>query len=370
MPPIYTGSLAPKKKGELQDIASSLGIVNDGTKEDLTSRIKKHLDDNPELEEDSRFAGLYGRGRKRSAPPPSQSNGLVPTLNKRTASRTMVLPPLPETPERTTTAVVLDGTPSSLPPLPESTAPSLSVVQRLTAIVPSGTAAKFTEQIITRYKAARVEENSSEMLQTSRTFLSNSLNIWSLTALTDLALILYYVIPWKYTSLRDYSYSSPIFNDVQVPYPPSSVFYASAFYSVLIHWALPSLVIPSLFGFLISFNGNGVNFDPLTASIMRLAAQIAWTFPTPASSLKNNKLEVLVYGAYGLDVLGQRWRVLTAGVALLFAFAEQISKAPAFAGGVRKSVKGGKKEPGVIQESISTSRRLAIEEAGESSEVD
>ncbi|KAH8823095.1 hypothetical protein DL96DRAFT_1818871 [Flagelloscypha sp. PMI_526] len=253
------------------------------------------------------------------------------------------IPPLLDTPEGTITASVLDGTRSSLPPLPElpeSTRPSLGVVLRLIPIVPR-TAATLTTQIITNSNGAR--------------FLSNSLNIWSLTALTDLALILYSVILWKYASLRDYSYSSPIFNDVRIPYPPSSVFYASAFYSILIHWALPSLVILSLFGFLISFNEDCVNFDSLTASIMRLAAQ----------------LEVLVYGAYRFDVIEQRWRVLTAGVALLFAFAEQISKAPAFATGARAGVKGGgKKEPGVIQESISSSRRLVIEEAGESSEVD
>lgn len=112
---------------------------------------------------------------------------------------------------------------------------------------------------------------------------------------------------------------------VSVPYPPLATFQTTAFWLTLGHWSLPALFIPALFGTLISFrpapqqsptstHNPNLPFDALTASIIRLAAHIAYPFASvDATSVQ------------GMDVLGWRWRVLGAGVGLAFAFAEAIS---------------------------------------------
>lgn len=72
---------------------------------------------------------------------------------------------------------------------------------------------------------------------------------------------------------------------------------------------------------------DAMAFDPLTASITRLAAQIAYPF----CSLD------LQSGICGLDVIGFKLRVWYASLALAFAFAETISGAPqAFAQTLRR----------------------------------
>lgn len=102
----------------------------------------------------------------------------------------------------------------------------------------------------------------------------------------------------------------------------------------------------------------------MTASIIRLFSQLAWEFPHPRAP-PANKLDVLIHGVHGIDVLGQRWRVLTAAAALMFAFAERISTAPV--GGGNSSVKVEGPGRALVQTSIS---RRAIQEAEPSSEVD
>jgi len=109
------------------------------------------------------------------------------------------------------------------------------------------------------------------------------------------------------------------------------VFYSSAFWTVLLHWAIPTLIFPTLVGCIVSFNPKNIPapantpnsspatpFDPLTSSIVRLAAQSAYPYDKIASHSN----------IVGLDVLGHKWRVLSASVGLAFAFAEAIAGAP------------------------------------------
>jgi hypothetical protein len=97
----------------------------------------------------------------------------------------------------------------------------------------------------------------------------------------------------------------------------------------ILQWAIPTLIIPAVVGNVVSFNlpsphaqsstGPPVPpFDPLTASIARLAAQVGYPFALIGQNMQIS----------GLDVLGFKWRVLNASVALAFSFAEAIAGAP------------------------------------------
>jgi hypothetical protein len=121
-------------------------------------------------------------------------------------------------------------------------------------------------------------------------------------------------------------------------YPPLGTFQTIAFWTVLLHWFIPTVLSPLVIGNLISFNPtlnqrqrednkDVVIFDPLTAAIVRLAAQIAYPY-TPLD---------IRSGVQGLDVLGFKLRVWSASLGLAFAFAETISGAPqAFAQTLRR----------------------------------
>lgn len=63
MPSIYSGALQPKKKVELQQIAEALSLATTGTKDDIQTRIKDHLDLH-DLSDDPQFGGLYAAKRK------------------------------------------------------------------------------------------------------------------------------------------------------------------------------------------------------------------------------------------------------------------------------------------------------------------
>ncbi|KAF5326077.1 hypothetical protein D9611_000905 [Ephemerocybe angulata] len=358
MAPIaYAGALQPKKKSELQEIALALRISDQGTKDELQLRIKKHLDINSMLEENPQFAGLYGR-RKRSvqpqlAPPTAVSEkprsssriagslGLdpiresTPAKDLRDVSHFLKHPPAsPEqqqcTPQQSPRNAIDFGTPSSLPPLPETAPPSpaKSIVEAFASKPAEVRAA------VQRFHEQEILPHGTEFLEATRQFLSNSRNIWTVTALFEVLYILYSVIPWRYAQIPLSAKGEN--SALSVPYPPLSTFQTSTFWLVLLHWAIPTLFAPALVGNLISFNPQPappsqqernpskgptptpIPFDPLTAAIVRVAASLAY----PYASLSTAE------HVYGLDVLGYNLRVFNSGVGLAFAFAEAIQVAP------------------------------------------
>jgi hypothetical protein len=113
-----------------------------------------------------------------------------------------------------------------------------------------------------------------------------------------------------------------------VPSPQWAFFQTPSFWMVILHWSIPTLIIPAIVGHIVSFSPTTqstlpgtppmASFDPLTASIIRLAAQVGYPYP----HLEQGRPDL------GLDVLGFRWRVLISAVGLAFSFAEAIAGAP------------------------------------------
>ena len=154
-----------------------------------------------------------------------------------------------------------------------------------------------------------------------------------------------------------------------INYPPLLVFKTSVFWLVLLHWALPTVIIPASIGCVITFNRahlkrNHLNdmpvapIDPLTASIIRLVGHIVYPYASIAS-----KSDIV-----GLDVLGSNWRILDAATGLAFAFAEAIAAAPqVFADTIVQE-----ERQDTVNEDVVLPGRRAIAAAGEESsgEVD
>ncbi|KAK0236877.1 hypothetical protein EDD85DRAFT_1023641 [Armillaria nabsnona] len=281
----FSGSLQPKKKADLQNIATSLGISDAGTKDELQLRIKKHLDNNQDvLEGDPQYAGLYGirsRGgavaRKPSLQPQLPSSRLAPPKETTPPSprRPVPMDPIVETPGRGEVSVMLKSiTPfvprtSSLPPLPSS-AGSISTI--ITA--PKGLSA----MVIRRVEAVK----KGETLLKTRSWMSNSAHIWLLSAFIEFFALLGVIVPWAWTAI----------GGIEVPYP---LLQSRVLWMEIACWAGPTVVVPGLVGYLVSYRGRD-GFDPLTGWVVRLAGM------------------VLVEEA--------RWRVVTASVGVAFAFAE------------------------------------------------
>ncbi|KAL9710588.1 hypothetical protein Ac2012v2_006126 [Leucoagaricus gongylophorus] len=330
----YTGALQPKKKSELQDIALALKISDQGTKDELQIRIKKHLDDHSELEDDPSFSGLYGRRKRSVQPQPVIARAEPVPAEQRVGRRVGPLEPIPAVITTPTKGTIQVSPPlvHAISPIESTPRHSLQPVSEKVVLPPSSPVSpvksiiQMSADIAAKVQEIRPNYCGQELLFTLRQYLSDSHHILLLTALYELLYILYLIIPWKNTEV---SLSSNGTITVPCIYPPLSTFQTGAFWTVLLHWAVPTVVTPGIIANLISFNPSFnqsssnnsrsfLTYDPLTASITRLAAHIAY----PYSSFD------LQSGVYGLDVLGFKFRVWSASLSLAFAFAETISGAP------------------------------------------
>lgn len=347
MAPItFSGTIPSKKKADLQAIAVALDISDTGTKEDLQGRIKRHLEQHQsKYEDDPTFSGLYGKRKKNSQPPigrfipsspaeqekpqkspqvtrsrrivPHDSREITPVDDMRNVS--MMLKNLPISPDAESTPnTSAKPSPQKEQRKPESTRPVASIQKSRPISKPI---AELACESFVKLQVS-VQQHTRTTLLTTRAVLSDSTNIWFLTALLELFYILYMVIPWQTFELAPGSRSQFY---LAIPYPPARTFLQPSFWTVLIHWSIPTIFIPIVFGLLVSFhpaNSTSVRtprvvaLDPLSASIVRLAAHVAYPFRSLETSLQ------------GIDVIGQRWRLLTASVVVAFAFAEAIFNAP------------------------------------------
>ena len=60
---VFTGRMSSYKKNDFRALAIALGLSDKGTNTELSSRIKGHLDQHPDLHSNPRFAGLYATGK-------------------------------------------------------------------------------------------------------------------------------------------------------------------------------------------------------------------------------------------------------------------------------------------------------------------
>jgi acetyl-CoA carboxylase alpha subunit len=63
----FVGSLASKKKADLQEIAGAVSLSEDGTKDVLVQRINSFFDSNPLQRNSPRFSGLFRRVQRCSS---------------------------------------------------------------------------------------------------------------------------------------------------------------------------------------------------------------------------------------------------------------------------------------------------------------
>ncbi|KAG9311014.1 hypothetical protein JVU11DRAFT_8910 [Chiua virens] len=319
---VYAGSLQSKRKADLREIALALRISDAGTKEDVQQRIRKHLDNNQTtLEDNPTFSGLFGK-RKKNTPQPTQAfstTSPAPESVEVISEKKLTSPPstrltrrrpLAEStpvPEIREVSLMLknaavspseEETPSVPPITPKQERSFLFTPRSILRSIPRPT----LELADTTFKSLQTgaKENACLYLLTSRSILSNSLHISLVTAFLEILYILYRVIPWNFLE-------------------------SSVFWSVLLHWSIPTLIIPIILGYVISFHPANTTsarvprvlpLDPLTASISRLAAQYGYPYKFLDATIE------------GIDVVGLEWRILNAAVGVAFAFAEAIYMAP------------------------------------------
>ncbi|KAG6335060.1 hypothetical protein ID866_4038 [Astraeus odoratus] len=191
------------------------------------------------------------------------------------------------------------------------------------------------------------EQTANQLLFTSRLILSNSINIWLISVLVELVYILRVSVPWKRVDLLPLQSHGV---SLSIHYAPLATFQSPTFWTILVHWAIPSVIIPVISGSLVSFhpaNSPAARmrrarfFDPLTASVMRVAAQYAYPY------------EALKLSTECVDVLGPHWRLLIASVAAALTFAEAIATAPAAYAEAKLRPRGTPRRAALLEETAS-----------------
>ncbi|KAI6118104.1 hypothetical protein F5141DRAFT_1096164, partial [Pisolithus sp. B1] len=336
---VYTGSLQVKKKSELREIAVALHISDKGTRDDLLLRIRKHLEENQQLENDPVFVGLFSKLKRSVQPQSTTASRSAPS--SASESPGVVLVQQIESPKHTRSTrrfnvpdIVRESTPApdvrevsmmlKKPPLsPEARAATdrdradsceLGVPGEVVPSAPKSILRSIptpsVERAVSSLKGVQADANQAaiQFLFSSRLVLSSTTNIWLISLFMELLHILYIIIPWKAFELL----------------PPQSVWGHSlssspTLWTILVHWAIPTIIVPALVGSLISFNPRAprsLYFDALTASVTRVAVHYIY----PYDALKS-QVECV-------DILGSRWRLLEASVLAALAFAEAIALAP------------------------------------------
>ncbi|EJD43027.1 hypothetical protein AURDEDRAFT_114874 [Auricularia subglabra TFB-10046 SS5] len=307
----YTGALKPKKKSELQEIATNLSVSASGTKDELEQRIRDHLDANEhKLIDDPMYAGLYSRKKRQTT-----ANLTVPSIHTPGHSDDESTPPpaARNTRKASRGAVALRNKEHSLVPveptqLPLPPSPVRSLINEVREVI------EEPAVVVERVRASELLRGSEVFLENLRTFISHSGNIATITVVSELLFIVYTIVPWSYFHIP----LTPPFKSTgvdksgviaHIPYaPPAYVASAAPWHAVLL-WALPTLIIPQLFGALISFSTPRRKVDPLSAAIVRVACAVAGQW------------------GVGEGVLATKWRILSASLAAAFALAETIESA-------------------------------------------
>ncbi|EGN93340.1 hypothetical protein SERLA73DRAFT_78648 [Serpula lacrymans var. lacrymans S7.3] len=83
---VFNGALSGKAKLDLQLIATALNLSADGKKQEVLDCIKTHFQENPDLETNSRFSGLFGARTRRQALAPNGPQGITPPPPPSTSS--------------------------------------------------------------------------------------------------------------------------------------------------------------------------------------------------------------------------------------------------------------------------------------------
>lgn len=129
----------------------------------------------------------------------------------------------------------------------------------------------------------------------------------------------------EFTGIAYKTYTT-VYHPSAPPASPSSidpVTFLQALAHITFHWTLPTVVLPAIAGFLISFNrdrpANSFAFNPLTAAITCVAANLAYSFPAPEGPIAS---------ITSTDVLGVQLRVWAASLNLAFAVADAIGRRP------------------------------------------